>query len=94
MQSEWLTDCDVNVLVRINGLPDVNQYDYQIGRILRRRKCLIKKEFVLVCKNGSCLLPIDRLSPFMWIYFRISVDSLSCLNNPTRGSIILQSVGE
>lgn len=49
--------------------------------------------FLVVCKNGSCLLHIDRLSPFLWIYFRASIRNLSCLNNPVRGSIMLQSIG-
>ena len=95
VQSQWLTDCEVDFLGRINGLPDIDQYDYQIGWIFLLNE--IDDEgmicFLVVCKNGSCLLQIDRLSPFIWIYFRASVRNLSCLNNPVRGSIMLQSIG-
>lgn len=31
VQSEWFTDCEVDLLGRINGLPDMDQYDYQMG---------------------------------------------------------------
>jgi hypothetical protein len=31
VQSQWSTDCDVDFLGRINGLPDIDQNDYRIG---------------------------------------------------------------
>jgi hypothetical protein len=49
--------------------------------------------FVLVCKNGSCSIEIDQLSAFIWIYFQISVNNLTCLNNPIYGSMIIYSTG-
>ncbi|CAF2401618.1 unnamed protein product [Rotaria sp. Silwood2] len=73
--SEWLSDCDIDIRGRINGLPSVFQYDYRI-----------------VCKNGSCSsIEIDQLAAFVWIYFQISVNNLSCLNNPIHGSMLVHS---
>jgi len=90
--SEWFTDCDIIILARINGLPNSFQYDYKIGWI-SKKEWFVKMMFVLVYKNGSCLIEIDQVSAFIWIYFQISVNNLTCLNNPIYGSMIIYSTG-
>ncbi len=76
----------------MNGLPDTFQYDYQTGLIFKK-ELFVKVLFVLVCKSNSCSMEIDQLSSFIWIYFQISVNDFSCLNNPIHGSMIIHSTG-
>ncbi|CAM4906823.1 unnamed protein product [Rotaria socialis] len=48
-------------------------------------------DYQTVCKNGSCVIETNQLSAFVWIYFQISVNNTSCLNNSIRGSLLVQS---
>jgi len=36
---------------------------------------------------------MNQLSGFLWIYFQITVDNLSCLRNPLHGVILIRSTG-
>lgn len=38
-------------------------------------------------------MEIDQLSAFMWIYFQISVNNASCLNDSVQGSMLIYSSG-
>jgi hypothetical protein len=91
--SEWSSNCDIVILARVNGLPNSDQYDYQTG-LIYRKNCLIEITFVLVCSNGSCTIDIDQLAAFIWIYFQISVNGLSCLINPIHGFMVVRSTGD
>jgi hypothetical protein len=49
--------------------------------------------FIVVCKSGTCSMEIDPLSAFIWIYFQISVNNLSCLSNSIHGTMLIHSTG-
>jgi hypothetical protein len=54
---------------------------------------MCRSDFVLVCKNGSCSIEVNQVAAFIWIYFQITVDNLSCLNNPIHGLVLARSTG-
>ncbi|CAF3660938.1 unnamed protein product [Rotaria sordida] len=49
-------------------------------------------DYKTVCKNKTCSMEIDQLSAFIWIYFQITVNNLSCLINPIHGKMLIRSI--
>ncbi|CAF4997712.1 unnamed protein product, partial [Rotaria socialis] len=49
-------------------------------------------DYKTACKSKTCLIELDQLSGFLWVYFEITVSNLSCLVNPIYGHLLIRPI--
>ncbi|CAF1572483.1 unnamed protein product [Adineta ricciae] len=51
---------------------------------------LFQYDYQTTCQNSSCVMELDQLAAFLWIYFQITVNDSTCQNTSIAGDMLIR----